>query len=510
MKKSDLNESEKTRLERYALILQKIFLLEMLKCFLQDAKNIPAFGFVAACLLVAGCQTTRNIENDVTKQIPETFAHTKDSVNSATIVWRQFFSDTTLIDLIDIAFKNNLDVLMTLQKIEIARADLRLRKGALFPEISGGGSVSQRRFGRYTMDGAGNRTTDITPGHTVPTDLPDYHIGLQTTWEMDIWGKLRGKKEAAFARYLGSIEGKNLVLTNLISEIAITYYELLSLDTELEIIGETIKLQEDAISIVTTQKQVATANELAVQQFEAQLLHSRALEVEVLQRITVSENRVNYLLSRFPQPVNRKKSILTKEIPAQVMIGIPSDLLENRPDIKQAEYELMATKADVKSAKKAFYPSFNITGAMGFQAFNPSFLFRTPESIAYTAIGSLTFPLINRSAIQAQFKTAQAKQIEALYNYQKTIIHGFIEVYNEMNNIKNLERAYKLITKKVAALTQSIEISLELFKTGRANYLEVLIAQQNALQSKLELVNTKQQQFNAGINIYKALGGGWR
>lgn len=472
-------------------------------------KNTFSFGFVVVCSLMTGCQTTKNIENNTIKSIPESFASTKDSTNSATIDWQQFFSDSTLTGLIDIALKNNLDVLMTLQKIEIAQADLRLRKGALLPEISGSGSVAQRRFGRYTMDGAGNRTTDITPGKRVPDDLPDYFIGLQTTWEADIWGKLRNKKKAAFARYLGSIEGKNVILTNLIAEIAITYYELLSLDNELEVIRETIKLQENALSIVTIQKEAAAANELAVQQFEAQLLNLRALEVEVLQRITVSENRINFLLGRFPQPIVRKKTILPKEIPAQVKVGIPSDLLKNRPDIKQAEFELMATKADVASAKKAFYPSLNITGAMGFQAFNPSFLFRSPESIAYTALGSLAVPIINRSAIKAQFKTAQAKQIEALYNYQKTIINGYIEVYNEMNNIKNLEQAYHFTTKKVTALTQSIEISSELFKTGRANYLEVLITQQNALQSKLALVNIKQQQFNASINIYKALGGGW-
>ncbi|NUN24138.1 MAG: TolC family protein [Candidatus Jettenia caeni] len=477
---------------------------------MKKSKNTLAFGFVAVCSLMAGCQTTKNIEDSTLKTIPKSFADTKDLTNSAKIDWRQFFSDTTLIGLIDTALKNNLDVLMTLQKIEIARADLRLRKGALFPEISGGGSVAQRRFGRYTMDGAGNRATEITPGQIVPDDLPDYFIGLQTTtWEADIWGKLRNKKKAAFARYLGSIEGKNVVLTNLISEIAIAYYELLSLDKELEIIRETIKLQEEALAIITIQKQAAAANELAVQQFEAQVLNSRALEVEILQRITVTENRINFLLGRFPQPIIREKSIFSKEIPAQVKVGIPSDLLKNRPDIRQAEFELMATKADVKSAKKAFYPSLDITGALGFQAFNPSFLLRSPESIAYTALGSLTVPLINRSAIKAQFKTAHAKQIEALYNYQKTIINGYIEVYNEMNSIKNLEQAHNLTTKKVTALTQSIEISSELFKTGRANYLEVLITQQNALQSRLELVNIKQQQFNASVNIYKALGGGW-
>lgn len=477
---------------------------------MRKRKNTLVFGCVVVCLLMTSCQTTRHIENNTIKPIPESFAHTKDLTNSATIDWRQFFSDTTLIGLIDTALENNLDLLMTLQRIEVARANLRLSKGALFPEISGVGSVSQRKFGRFTMDGAGNRETEITPGRTVPTHLPDYYIGLQTTWEADIWGKLRSKKKAAFARYLGSIEGKNIVLTNLIAEIAIAYYELLSLDTKLEIIRETIRLQEEALAVVTVQKQAAAANELAVQQFEAQLLNFRALEVEILQRITESESRINFLLGRFPQLVVREKSILSKEIFAQIKVGIPSDLLKNRPDIKQAELELVATKADVVSAKRAFYPSLNITGAVGFQAFSTSFLFRSPESLAYTALGTLSAPIINRSAIKAQFKTAHAKQIEALYNYQKTIINGYREVYNEMSNIKNLEQAHNLETKKVAALTQSIEISSELFRTGRANYLEVLITQQNALQSKLELVNTKQQQFNAMVNIYKALGGGWR
>ncbi len=477
---------------------------------MRKRKNTLAFGFMVVCMLMTGCQTTKNIENNTIKPIPESFANRKDSANSATINWRQFFSDTTLIGLIDTALENNLDILMTLQKIEVARADLRLRRGALFPEISGVGSISQRRFGRFTMEGAGNRVTEITPGQIVPTHLPDYYIGLQTTWEADIWGKLRNKKKAAFARYLSSIEGKNIVLTNLISEMAITYYELLSLDAKLEIIRETIRLQEEALDIVTIQKEAAAATELAVQQFEAQLLNFRALEVEILQRITEDESKINFLLGRFPQSIVREKSILSKEIFPQVKVGIPSDLLKNRPDIKQAELKLIATKADVRSARKAFYPSLNITGAMGFQAFNPSFLFRSPESLAYTALGSLTMPIINRSAIQAQFKTAQARQVEALYNYQKAIINGYIEVYNEMNNIKNLEQAHNIETKKVTALTRSIEISLELFKTGRANYLEVLIIQQTALQSKLELVNIKRQQFNASVNIYKALGGGWR
>jgi outer membrane protein, multidrug efflux system len=309
---------------------------------------------------------------------------------------------------------------------------------------------------------------------------------------------------------LGSVEGRNLTITNLISEISSAYYELLALDNELEIISEAIKLQQNALDIVTIQKQTGMANEVAVKQFKAQLLNSKGLEVEVLQRITENESKINFLLGRFPQTVNRDKSVFTQPIPMQAKVGIPSDLLKNRPDIRQAEFDLLASKADVKAARAAFYPSLNITGGIGFQAFNSAYLFTSPQSIAYNVIGSLAAPLINRSAIEAEFRTAKANQIEAMYNYQKGIINGYVEVYNEMMNIKNLEQIYNLKNEEVNELTQVVKASSDLFKTGRSNYLEVLVAQQNTLQSKLELVEAKKRQYNSIINIYKALGGGWR
>jgi outer membrane protein TolC len=170
----------------------------------------------------------------------------------------------------------------------------------------------------------------------------------------------------------------------------------------------------------------------------------------------------------------------------------------------------MVAKQNVKSAKTAFYPSFNITGNLGFQAFNTAFLFVSPKSLAYNLLGSLVTPLINRSAIKAQFKNAKTSQLEALYNYQKTILNGYVEVSNELSNINNLENIHALKTDEVKALTSSIEISNDLFKSGRATYFEVLMTQRTALQSRIELIITKKRQYNATVNIYKALGGGWK
>lgn len=466
--------------------------------------------FLLAIITCSSCKTPTDFTTQAKSALPASYTTTKDSTNTADINWKNYFNDKNLVNLIDTALKNNLDLLMTLQKIEIARNDLRLSKGAMLPTVGTNFSYLQRKFGYYTMDDAGNRITEIRPGEFIPTHLPDYFVGLQANWEVDVWGKLRSKKRAAFTRYLSSVEGRNLVVTNLISEIANAYYELLSLDIELDIIEETIQLQKDALAILKVQKQAGVANELAIKQFEAQVLNSHSLAFDLLQKIKENENKINFLLGRFPQQIPREKLTFTNQLPKEIKAGLPSQLLKNRPDIKQAELELMAAKWNVKAAEAAFYPAFNITGSLGFQSFNTTFLFTTPQSFAYNLLGSLTAPLINRSAIKAQFKNAKANQIEAMYNYQKAILNGYIEVANELSNIENLEKIHALKTEEVNTLTTSIDISGDLFKSGRATYFEVLMTQRTSLQSRLELVITKKRQFNATVNIYKALGGGWR
>jgi NodT family efflux transporter outer membrane factor (OMF) lipoprotein len=443
--------------------------------------------------------------------MPQSFAkQTQDTTSTARVSWKEFFADNTLNGLIDEALKNNLDVLATLQNIEKANADVRLRKGQLLPTLSGAGTAAIRKYGLYTMDGAGNATTDITAGRRVPKHLPDYFLGFQSNWEADIWGKLRNKKRAAVSRYLASVEGRNLVVTQLVAEIARNYYGLLALDNELDIIRESIKIQEDALSVVRSQKEAGQSNALAVQQFEAQVLNAKALEMEILQRVVETESAINLLLGRFPQPISRDKTLFLSRLPTHVRTGVPAELLKNRPDIRQAELNLLANKADLQAARKAFYPSFNITGLFGYQAFSGKFLFSTPESIAYGLVGNLTAPLINRAAIRAEFNTAQASQLESFYTYQKSILTGYVEVYNELARVRNLEQLYQFKNNEVQILTQSIGTASELFRTGRANYLEVLLTQQNALQAKIALIINKQQQFETSVNLYKALGGGWR
>lgn len=459
---------------------------------------------------VFSCSPVQNVQQVYIKPAPASFDGNTDTISSASLNWKQFFTDKYLLALIDTTLANNWELQIALQRLKQAQSDVLFAKGAMLPSVNGGAAASINKFGVYTMDGAGNKGTEIYNGKEIPKVLPDYFVGLQTAWEADIWGKLNNQKKAAAARLLSTEEGKNLVITSLVSEVATYYYQLNGLDQTLKIIDTTIGLQENALEIVKVQKEAAAANELAVKQFEAQLLNLRSQRLAVLQQIAETENNINYLAGRYPQPIQRDTSFFANNIPSQVKLGIPAALLQNRPDIRQAEFDLAAAKADVQSARAAFYPSLNIGGTLGFQAFKTGLLFRTPESVAYSLLGSLSAPLINRSAIKAQFNRANAVQLEALYNYQKTVVNGYIEVYNEMLKIKNLQQVMEVKTNEVNVLTQSVETSEVLFRTGRATYLEVLIAQQNAVQAKLELAETKTNQFLSTVNIYKALGGGWR
>ena len=443
------------------------------------------------------------------KELPNAFSINTDSSNLAKIDWRNFFSDNSLASLIDTSLNNNQDLQIALQKIEIARANVRSSKGALLPQIGLNIGDGIRKYGRYTMDGAGNISTEIIPGKIVPIDLLNYNAGLQASWETDIWGKIRNQKKSATAQFLASIEGINFVKSNLIAEIAIAYYELLALDNELEIFDQTIIKQQESLEIVKAQKDAGRANELVVQQFTSTLIQSQVLEKETAQKILMMENKINFLCGRYPQVIVRQKSILKDEPNLAFSSGVPSQLLQNRPDIRAAAFQVQASKFDLRVAKSSFYPTLTITSGIGFQAFDPSYLFISPASLTYSLLGNLVAPLINRNALKAKFNYAKANQLTAMYTYQKSILNGYVEVTNEISNIQNLQEIRNLKKQQNELLILSVETSGELYKYGRANYLEVLMAQQNSLQTKLDLINSNKRQRISSVNLYKALGGGW-
>jgi NodT family efflux transporter outer membrane factor (OMF) lipoprotein len=470
---------------------------------------------IALSLVLAGCKAPMAtvVKDEVKESIPQNFnqeGHEDANNNSGTTPWRKFFTDPNLVSLIETALKNNQELMITLQEIEIAKSGVLAKKGRLTPTVSAGIGAGVSKVGRYTSEGAGDASTEIEPGKEVPDPLGNFEGGLMANWEVDIWKKLRTEKESAIAHYLSTVEGKNFVLSNLIEEIADNYYELLALDNQLEIIQQYTKLQEKALEISKIQKEAAAATELAVKKFEAELAKSKATEYTIRQQITEKENEINALCGRYPQTIVRPKGDFMLMIPQTVYTGIPSQLLANRPDIKQAELELKAAKLDVEAARKEFYPTLEISATLGLEAFKPSYLVKLPESMAASLAGELVGPLINKSAIKANFQTADARQIQSLYEYDKTILNAYLDVANLMSKVKNIDQYYKLKSEETKALEQSIDIANQLFRNSRADYLEVLLNQRDALDAKMELVEAKQKQLSTVVDIYKSLGGGWK
>lgn len=465
-------------------------------------------GIICLSLVYGACTLPNYGRRTESTATPPDYYGSNDTVNTARVQWRDFFTDPNLEALIDTALKNNQELNIVMQEINIAKNEVRARKGAYLPFVNGEVGAGVEKVGDFTRSGAVEHTDEIAPGKTFPNPLPDYYLGLTASWELDIWNKLRTARKSAILRYLSSVEGRNFMVTQLVAEIANSYYELMALDNQLQILQRNIEIQTNALEIVRLQKVAARVTELAVRRFEAEVLKNQSRQYYIVQNIVVVENRINFLVGRFPQPVKRSSEGFIDLVPAPVRAGIPPQLLRNRPDIRQAENMLAASKLDVNVARRNFYPTLMITAGVGYDAFNTSYLLK-PESMIYSAFGHLVAPLVNRNAIKAEYFSANARQIQNVYEYERKILNAYIEVANQLSNISNLEKSYALRSKQVATLTTSIDISTGLFKSARADYMEVLLTQRDALESKFELIETKKQQMNAMVNVYQALGGGW-
>ncbi|MGJ8661140.1 MAG: TolC family protein [Bacteroidota bacterium] len=466
-------------------------------------------GIVSLMLLFSACKNLKITSKQEDKTVPETYMSSQDTTNSAAQKWKEFFADPYLSALIDSSLSNNQELNIIMQEINMSNNEVMARKGAYLPTLDVGAGAGVEKVGRYTSAGASEATTDIEPGRAMPDPVPNLQVAAFANWEVDIWKKLRNARKSALSRYLASVEGRNFMVTNLISEIANSYYELLALDNQLKIVRQNIDIQTNALQVVKLQKEATRVTELAVRRFEAQVYYTKSMQFAIQQSIIETENRINFLVGRYPQPVARSKEDFNSIMPTIMQTGVPSQLLQNRPDIRQAENQLAATKLDVKVARANFYPSLNLSAAVGLQAINPAFLVKAPESILFSLLGDLVGPVINRNEIKAMYFNANSKQTQAVYNYQRTILTAFIEVSNQLSNIDNLEKSYDLKSKQVAALMESVQISNDLFKFARADYMEVLLTQRDALESRFELIETKKQQMNAMVNMYRALGGGW-
>ena len=460
-------------------------------------------AIMVTLLVLAACKTPQaTLPRDTLKaSLPALSADSSTTISPA---WRNFFQDSALQALVDTALRNNHDLKITLQELAIAKSAIASKQGALLPSITANIGAGVSKVGRYTAEGAGNVGTDITPGRQIPTVIPDLAPSIQVDWTIDLWNKLNSGKKAAVERYLASEAGQRAVKSRLVADVAENYYMLLALDYKLDVMQQYIALQKNAVKIARIQKEADADTQLAVEKFEAELAKAQADEYLLRQSIVETENSLNLLAGRFPQTITRTKVDFSELPMPDVSYSLPAQLLLQRPDVVQAEHELKAARWDVETARKEFLPSFNLSAAIGLDAFNPKYLIRLPESLVFNAIGGLTAPLINKKAIQANFSQADALQIEALYNYDKTLITAFAETNTLQSRISNLKLLQQFKQKQNDALVRAVSAAQKLYLNNRATYLEVIDSEREQLDCKMELIDTKLQQLSTLIDIYRS------
>lgn len=465
-----------------------------------QSRNIFLIVILAVTTAVTSCAPQNRVSYTPAFRVPEQLGIGSDSVSIADVPWNVFYRDVHLRSLIDSTLSHNLDLHEAVQNIWIANALFQERRGALRPSVDGIASLTLDKFGRYTLEGKNNRGTNFNS---------DFFFGFRSSWEVDIWKKLRNRKRAAYLRMLASENGVRMLRTTLVAEVAKRYYDLVALDMKLAIIKRNIRLRESALDIISIQKEAGGVTQLAVEQFRAQLLSSKALQASILRDIRATENEINLLAGRGPQTILRTDSLPEIPLSRAISTGFAKGMAERRPDLKEAELQVLAGKADIDAARAEFYPSLVLSPFVGMNPFNIANIVN-PASLAVGIMGGLAAPIFNRIQITAQYNRLSEQTKQDMISYQKRLLNAYYEVRNSLNDIEQLQQQYKYKHEEAEVLRNAVDISNDLYVAGYASYLEVIVAQRNIVDVELEAVTTRNELAKSYTNLYRSLGGGWR
>lgn len=457
--------------------------------------------FTLAILLQA-CAVTKTYQrpqNVVEDDLYRTDKIQTDTTNLGFLSWKELFTDDKLAAYIDQALQNNLDIRIALQQMNAAEAYMKQGKAAFFPTLSAGPQVMYQTSSINTQFGriVGDRQ-----------HLLQYQIGADLSWEADIWGKIRSNEKATIANYLRTEAAHQAVKSELVATIADTYYQLMSLDEQKKITEETIATREKNLETTQALKNAGTLTEVAVKQSEAQLLNARGILVNLDNNIKLLENFFSVLLGISPQAVERN-TLSQQNITGELAIGIPAQLLRNRPDVKAAEYQLINAFELTNVAKANFYPSLRIGASGGLQSLDIDELFSI-GSIFGSVVGSLIQPILNQRQIRTQHEVSLTNQQIAYLNYRKTILTAGREVSDALYSYDAQNKLIDIKRQEYESYNTATDFSQELVNYGMANYLEVIRAVENALNARLNYVDARYGRLTSVVQLYRALGGGWK
>ncbi len=420
----------------------------------------------------------------------------QDTLNIANVSWREMFTDPVLQEYIETGLQNNIDIRIALQQIIAAEAYLKQGKAGYLPTLNGDASFTHQELSENSQFGS------------LFSSVNQYQLSADLSWEADIWGKIRSQKRAFDASYLQSIAAHQAVKTRLISAIASTYYQLLALDEQIRITQETVETREKSLDATKALKEAGNLTEVGVKQTEAQYYTAKGILIDLRNEERLLENTLSILLGEAPMQIERT-DLDDQEITTELNIGVPVQLLRNRPDVIAAEYELMNAFELTNVARSNFYPSLTLSATGGLQALEAEDLFSV-NSLFATIVGGLAQPILNGRRIRTEFEVSEAQQEQARLEFRRTILTASKEVSDALYSYDAATQKIEVKRKEFEAYDLATNYSEELLVNGLANYLEVLTARENALNSSLDLSSARFNQLKAVVDLYEALGGGWK
>ena len=448
--------------------------------------------------------------------LPETYRDqglAADSAGIGSIHWKDFFRDSLLRNIIDTALVYNHDMRKAYTNIRIADQQVRQGRAQYLPEVDATIASMSRQFRSENFYSGPTAKYYAQTGKTAPDNMytytPQNSSSISLSWELDIWGKISRQNEATFARYLETDEARKLLQTQLIANIAEGYYNLLMLDAQLVVAQRNLQLSDSTLRMVKLQRDAGQLTSLAIQQTESQQLEAASLVPQLKKQIVVQENSIQVLAGRYPDSVRRAAAV-KDFIADSVSSGIPLYMVGNRPDVRAAELELRAVNAEVGVAQAYRYPTLTIDATGGLNSMLASNWVDVPGSLFGSLLGSITQPVFSRRKLKTRFEIAKLEREKAELDFQQTVLNAVSEISSTLATLENLEEEYKIAARRVQVAQLGTKQAGMLFKAGLATYLEVINAQRNAISSELNLVGVQQQLILARVELYRALGGGWK
>ncbi|MGO1245333.1 MAG: efflux transporter outer membrane subunit [Sphingobacterium sp.] len=475
---------------------------------------------VLALVVVSSCKVGKKYSQpdlNVPHQFRgDTVSFTTDTASFGLLPWREFFNDTQLLSLIDSGLANNYDMQTALKNIEIADRNLKRNKLDYLPSIDGNIASIQKQY--RSEDFYGNPSSNWYSGkedEEIPNSLFAYQsqfsTGAQFSWEIDVWGRIANSKDQVQARYLDTHEAKNAIQTKLISDIALGYFNLIMLDAQIEVARRNLQLNDSTLQMIELQFAAGEITALAIQQTKSQRLVAASLVPDLEKQIAIQENSLRVLVGEMPDTIGRGTSIDSlMNIGGDVSLGSPVEIVRNRPDIKRAEFGLIDANAQMNIQQIMRYPQLSLEGIFGVNSMLPKNWFNIPGALIGGIGGGLTAPIFKNGKLKNEYEVAKIEREKADLGLQKTVMEAVSEVSNTVITVEKQKEQLKLAQERVENSELAVENASLLFKAGYATYLEVITAQSSALTSELALVDIRQKQLNAYVDLYRSLGGGWR